>query len=318
MKNLTSFCIGKWQFHRGTSVMLLMSLLVLGACSRQNLLLPTETIVTEKTAVPADSSPTVTASTQPDGTLVATFTPTQTAQPDCLSLGGEVMEASIPSQNMKGELKFHIYLPPCYDQDTSKRFPVLYLIHGQSFNDDQWVRLGAPQTADQLIAGGLPPFIIVMPFDKYHYRQPTADPFDEAMIDELIPYIDATYRTIPDRASRAVGGLSRGGGWALHFALTHPEMFGAFGGHSLAILDEDGTHLSRLLDAIPPEEMPRIFMDIGKSDGLRTSAEKFEAQLTERGIPHEWYMFPGYHNEKYWSSHVEEYLKWYTSGWAGE
>jgi len=229
-----------------------------------------------------------------------------------------VQAASLPSENMGGLLQFHIYLPPCYDRDTSRRYPVLYLIHGQSYSDDQWVHLGVAQAADKLITGGAPAFIIVMPFDVYQYRQPATDPFDEAVIEELIPYIDSTYRTHANRASRAVGGLSRGAGWALHFALTHPELFGAFGGHSLAILDEDGPRLSRWLDALPPGEMPRIFMDIGKDDGLLPSVAEFEAMLTTHEIPHDWYINPGVHNEEYWSRHVEEYLKWYASGWGQE
>lgn len=237
--------------------------------------------------------------------------------PECLLLAGQILSDSIPSTHMNGELKFQIYLPPCYDQNTVQRYPVLYLVHGQSFNEDQWVRLGAPEAADEQIAAGMPPFIMVMPFDKYHYRQPEADPFDEAVIEELIPFIDSTYRTLPERTSRAVGGLSRGGGWALHFALNYPDLFGAFGGHSLAILDEDGRRISRLLDSIPVEDMPRIYMDIGKSDGLKASTEKFEAQLTDRGIPHEWYVYPGFHNEAYWSKHVKEYIKWYATGWVG-
>jgi enterochelin esterase-like enzyme len=302
--------------HRSPRLLLLSLLVILGGCSGQSAA-PSGTQA-NGTLPPPDSSLTVTASTPPGGTPSPVNNPTLTSEPDCTTLGGQVKASHIPSQNMKGNFDFHVYLPPCYDQDTTRRYPVLYLFHGQSFNDDQWVRLGAPPTADKLIAAGMPPFIIVMPFDKYHYRQPATDPFDEAVIEELIPYIDATYRTVPERTSRAVGGLSRGGGWALHFALNYPKLFGAFGGHSLAILDEDGTHLSRLLNAIPPDQMPRIFMDIGKSDGLRTSAAKFEAQLTERGIPHEWYINPGFHDEEYWSRHVEEYLKWYASGWAGE
>jgi enterochelin esterase-like enzyme len=294
----------------------LLILLLSNGCSPQN----TPDIETKigGTLTPMDATPAATSSPPPGQAPTLAVKPAITDEPDCLILGGQVKAAHIPSINMKNDFSFHVYLPPCYEEDTAQRYPVLYLIHGQSFNDDQWVRLGAPLAADKLIGDGMPPFIIVMPFDKYHYRQPAADPFDEAVIDELIPYIDSTYRTIPERASRAVGGLSRGGGWALHFALNHPELFGAFGGHSLAILDEDGRRLSRLLDAIPVENMPRILMDIGKSDGLRASVEKFEAQLTERGIPHEWYVYPGYHNEEYWTKHVEEYIKWYASGWAGE
>jgi enterochelin esterase-like enzyme len=292
-------------------------LLILSACARANPALSTTMAATNKsTPIPVVSSPTATL-TLSSPTITPSL-PHSTTMPDCLLQDGQVMATSIPSIQLKGELKFHLYLPPCYDQNTTQRYPVLYLIHGQSFNDDQWVRLGATKAADELIAAGMLPFIIVMPFDKYHYRQPASDPFDEAVIEELIPFIDSTYRTIPERTSRAVGGLSRGGGWALHFALNYPDLFGTFGGHSLAILEEDGRHLSRLLDAIPAEEMPRIFMDIGKSDGLKASAGKFEAQLTERGIPHEWYVYPGFHNEAYWSKHVREYIKWYAAGWMGQ
>ena len=294
----------------------LLILLLSSDCSPQN----TPDIKTKSggTLTPTDTIPAATSSPPPGGTPTQSARPAFTDEPDCLTLGGQVIATHIPSINMKSDFSFHVYLPPCYEEDTARRYPVLYLIHGQSFNDDQWVRLGAPLAADKLIGDGMPPFIIVMPFDKYHYRQPAADPFDESVIEELIPYIDSAYRTIPERASRAVGGLSRGGGWALHFALNHPELFGAFGGHSLAILDEDGRRISRLLDALPVENMPRILMDIGKSDGLRASVEKFEAQLTERGLPHEWYVYPGYHDEDYWAKHVEEYIKWYASGWAGE
>ena len=288
------------------------ALLVLGSCSRQ----PAPTVGTKTNQVSPTSVSSPTLTPLPAPTLQGK--PAATEVSECLTIGGQVRATSIPSKPFNGELKFHIYLPPCYDQDSVRRYPVLYLFHGQSFTDDQWVRLGAPLAADKLIASGMPPFIIVMPYDKYHYRQPATDPFDEAVIEELIPYIDSTYRTLPERTSRAVGGLSRGAGWALHFALEYPELFGAFGGHSLAILDEDGRHLSRLLNSIPVEEMPRIYMDIGKSDGLKSSVEKFEAQLTQRGVPHEWYIYPGFHNEKYWSKHVEEYMKWYASGWVGD
>jgi enterochelin esterase-like enzyme len=310
-----------------TSRMILLGLLAfISACTRVNALPSVTETANSGTLMLADSSPTATMTpflpptASPQIMEIPTLvpTPSPTPEPDCLSLGGKVEATSIPSLNMEGPLRFHIYLPPCYDEDTTRRYPVLYLIHGQTYKDDQWVRLGAARAADKLIAGGAPPFIIVMPFDKYHYRPPSTDPFDEAVIQELIPYIDSTYRTLTERSFRAVGGLSRGGGWALHFALNYPDLFGAFGGHSLATLDEDGPRLRRLLDAISPEEMPRFFLDIGEDDGLKVNAGKFESMLTDRGIPHEWYLFPGFHNEEYWARHVEEYLKWYEAGWKQE
>jgi enterochelin esterase-like enzyme len=177
------------------------------------------------------------------------------------------------------------------------------------------VRLGAPQTADRLIAGGdASPFIIVMPYDKSS-AQPSEDPFDQALQEELLPYIEEAYRTCGERTCRAAGGLSRGGGWSIHYGLTRPDLFSAIGGHSPAIFDSEGPRLSRLLNAIPAGLMPRWFLDIGEGDRLTASTRSFEQSLTSRGIEHDWRLYTGVHNEEYWSSHIEEYLRWYTQGW---
>jgi S-formylglutathione hydrolase FrmB len=130
-----------------------------------------------------------------------------------------------------GRLQFRIYLPPCYDADTSQTYPSLYLIHGQTFNDDQWERIGAPAAADRLIAtDAVPPFIIVMPYDRSS-AQPWEDPFDEAVVEELIPTVESSFRACPERECRAVGGLSRGG-----WAITRPDPPGPVqrGGRPLA------------------------------------------------------------------------------------
>ena len=165
------------------STFYLVTLALLGACASIPIHQPVIAEETRLLMLP-DLSPTILVLTQgiqsTEVTPSRTLSISQTPSPGCNSISGNVLTVSIPSIPVKGELKFHLYLPPCYEQDTSQRYPVLYLIHGQSFNDDQWVRLGAPQAADELIAAGMPPFIIVMPFDKYHYRQPATDPFDEA------------------------------------------------------------------------------------------------------------------------------------------
>jgi enterochelin esterase-like enzyme len=210
-----------------------------------------------------------------------------------------------------------VYLPPCYDQQTERSYPVLYLIHGQSYNDDQWERLGADKTADALITTGeVSPFIIVMPRDRYG-GQPTEDNFARVIVEELIPYLDHTYRTLPDRAHRAVGGLSRGAGWAVHLAITHWELFSALGAHSPAIFYTDAQKMRLWLDAIPSDMYPRIFIDVGDRDRLEImdSAVWFEELLNQRNIPHEWYLFSGFHEEAYWHAHIEIYLRWYTKDW---
>jgi enterochelin esterase-like enzyme len=217
-------------------------------------------------------------------------------------------------------LDYIVYLPPCYDQLPERRFPVLYLIHGQNYNNDQWDRLGADETADALIASGeIPPFIMVFPRDR-SWAQPTEDRFGEVLVTSLIPHIDQEYRTLPDRAYRAIGGLSRGAGWAVHLGLKEWELFGAIGANSLPVFWTDTAHVAEWLDAIPKESLPRIYLDIGEKDRptILQSAIWFENLLTEKNIPHEWHLFSGYHEEAYWESHVEQYLRWYTKGWELE
>ncbi|MCG8376698.1 MAG: hypothetical protein MI702_09485, partial [Chlorobiales bacterium] len=128
---------------------------------------------------------------------------------DCRQAGGKIQHFDLESQHLDQGLQFRVFTPPCYEEEGQRRYPVLYLIHGQTFNDDQWDRLGADETAAELIAAEeIAPFLIVMPFD-ISSTQPSLDPFDEAVVNELVPFIDAHFRTIAEREQRAVGGLSR-------------------------------------------------------------------------------------------------------------
>jgi enterochelin esterase-like enzyme len=194
---------------------------------------------------------------------------------------------------------------------------VLYLIHGQTYSDDQWDRLGVDETADRLIrAGELSPLLIVMPRDRV-WSQPTEDHFGQAVTEALIPWIDSNYRTAANRENRAIGGLSRGGAWAVHLGLSRWELFSAIGAHSLTVFWNDASRINGWLDAIPTESFPRIYLDIGDQDRPEVveSASWFEGLLDERGLPHEWHTFAGTHDEAYWQAHVEQYLRWYGFEW---
>jgi enterochelin esterase-like enzyme len=269
--------------------------------------------------IPYSPTPTST----PVALSTSTATPVPTASPtpsNCLIKGGRIIRDYLVTDLLPLSLNFRVYLPPCYDQQPERRYPVLYLFHGQSYNDDQWDRLGVDEVEDRLVAAGeMAPFIIVMPRDR-NGGQPTENNFAKAIADVLVPYIDQTYRTLPDRNHRAVGGLSRGAGWAIHLGLTHWQMFGVVGGHSPAIFYSDAQVMRALLDAIPLGAFPRIYLDIGDKDRdeLMTSTLWFEKLLNEAGIPHEWYLFSGYHEESYWRAHVEDYLRWYALEWTTE
>jgi enterochelin esterase-like enzyme len=221
----------------------------------------------------------------------------------------EALDAFKPAQ------EFLVYLPPCYDEKTDERYPVLYLLHGQTYTDDQWIRLGAVQALDQLILSGeSKPFIVVFPDDRY-WNLVAGPGFGKRLIEDIIPYIDSTYRTIPDRDHRAIGGMSRGAGWSLRLGFTHWELFGIIGLHSLAVLQKDANKLGAWIANIPPASRPLIFMDIGDRDTELIMAQQIEAQFTEYDIVHEWHLYGGAHTEEYWGAHTEEYIRWYAEQW---
>lgn len=215
-------------------------------------------------------------------------------------------------------MAFRVYLPPCYGQRAS-RYPVVYLLHGQTFSDDQWDRLGAGEAADTLILSGLvSPFIIVMPREANSFDDIFLSPFSADLIDGLIPWIDANYTTCAERACRAIGGLSRGGAWALRLGLLHWDLFAAIGLHSTPPFIGDSNRVPAWIKNIPPNELPLLYLDTGKRDWYIGDTSRLEEQLTQLGVPHEWYLFNGTHEEAYWSSHVLDYLTWYSRVWENQ
>ena len=193
---------------------------------------------------------------------------------------------------------------------------MLYFLHGQSFRDDQWDRLGADETLDEMInSGEYKPFIIVMPKETNYMIDQWTSKYGPSLAEELIPWMDEHYRTIPNRSNRAIGGLSRGAAWAMRTGMIYWETFGSIGCHSFAPFRGDFNEAPFWFKKIPVEDLPRIYIDMGTMDVNLDPANVFEIRLSKYRIPHEWQIFLGNHNEKYWSEHVVDYLKWYSEGW---
>ncbi|HSW28413.1 MAG TPA: alpha/beta hydrolase family protein [Longimicrobiales bacterium] len=156
------------------------------------------------------------------------------APPAQAQQGGRVLEGrTLFSKALNREWAYTIYLPPDYER-SERAYPVFYLLHGMGGEHTNWARYGdAQMTADSLIAASaMPPAILVMP-DGKNSSYVDSDPatgygaMETALVQDLIPHIDATYRTIPTRRARMIGGLSMGGYGAIHTAFKHPELFGA-------------------------------------------------------------------------------------------
>jgi enterochelin esterase-like enzyme len=254
----------------------------------------------------------------PEATLltekIATHEPLSDKE-DCSSSG--VLERyQIDSVLLNEPLFFNVYYPPCYDPNRVPGYPVLYALHGQNFNDTMWVDLGLVDIADRLIhAGELPAFVTVMPYEENYFRGSDVNNFPSAVTEEIIPWIENTLNVCEEKKCRAIGGISRGASWAMRIGLSEWDMFGAIGSHSLPTFRGDISNLPLWLEKIPFGEEPRIYIDTGRFDPEVKSTYRFESVLSEKGIPHEWHLNEGRHNEEYWEAQMEAYLRWYCEVW---
>jgi putative membrane-bound dehydrogenase-like protein len=158
---------------------------------------------------------------------------------------GHLREIFFHSKSTNSERRAFVYTPPDYDQSADQRYPVLYLQHGYGENEYGWGAQGhAGRIMDNLIAEGKAmPFIIVMTYGMTNeirfggMAEFKIEPFQTVLIDELIPYVDANFRTLADQPNRAMAGLSMGGMETKTITLNNLTVFshiGLFSGGSIA------------------------------------------------------------------------------------
>jgi predicted alpha/beta superfamily hydrolase len=150
---------------------------------------------------------------------------------------GNVVQILFPSKSTGTSRRAFVYTPPGYYKDSSVRYPVLYLQHGWGEDETAWSNQGhANLIMDNLIAAAkIKPFIIVMTYGMTNevgfggLRDFKIDAFQTVLVDELIPYVDANFRTLADRPNRAMAGLSMGGMETKMITLNRPDVFSHYG-----------------------------------------------------------------------------------------
>lgn len=150
---------------------------------------------------------------------------------------GNVQQVLFPSKSTGTSRRAFVYTPPGYEKDKSKKYPVLYLQHGWGEDETAWSNQGhANLIMDNLVAEGKTnPFIIVMTYGMTnevrwgHINEFKIDPFQTVLVDELIPYVDANFRTLANKDNRAMAGLSMGGMETIMITLNKPDVFGYYG-----------------------------------------------------------------------------------------
>jgi enterochelin esterase-like enzyme len=279
---------------------------------------PTALISSAETATtPIIPTPAATPTNTPNPLVkVATALP-PTSTPIPCPTNGTTIPATYASTIEGPTRTYRIYLPPCYETET-RRYPTLYLLHGNAYGAEEWDNIGIDEEADRLIlAQEIAPVIIVMPEGRSlsDFTSGGDYSYEAVLVNELIPHVDAVYRT---NKQRAIGGLSRGGYWAAEVAFRHPDLFTSVGLHAPVFLDTgDDTTINPLWTVESADITPLcIAIDFGAEDIYVNTALPIRNALLARQIPHRWTIYPdGNHQYPYWTVHRTDYIRWYMEQW---
>src|SRR5271167_2568824 len=252
---------------------------------------------------------------------------------------------SIPSKILARGVPYCVLLPPSYDSDKTRHYPILYLLHGLGDNEQMLVHSGGMNLVEDLWEQHeLGEFLIATPAGGTSFFINSRDGkrrYEDFFLQEFLPGVEKRYRTQAGRGTRGIAGISMGGYGALHIAFRHPQLFAAVGAHSAALIEklpnvsaQNARQLSQLrvlgeafgspFDAAfwnqnDPVTIARtanlaglkIYFDCGSEDdyGFDAGAEALDKLLTSRHIPHEFHLYPGGHDWEYFAQHLPALLE---------
>ena len=222
---------------------------------------------------------------------------------------GKLEMVEYDSKSVGNKRKALVYTPPGYSADT--KYPVLYLLHGIGGDEEEWRRGGHPEVIlDNLIADKkAAPMIIVMPNGRAQTDDrpgpnamataPAFGKFDQDLLGSLIPFIESKYSVIKDRESRALAGLSMGGGQSLNFGLANLDTFSWIGGFSSA------PNTKPVAELVPDPEkatqqLKLLWISAGNKDGLIRISQNVHGYLKEKNVPHIWHVDEHAHDFQHW------------------
>ena len=253
---------------------------------------------------------------------------------------GELTAVEYDSKSLGTRRRMRVYMPP--DYSSSKKYPVLYLLHGIGGTDTEWtLSCHANNVIDNLLAEGkIQPMVMVFPDGNSSRtvadlaaggRAAPADsqpaegrgaappgpgrgrggmnmeawltPFENDLLKDIIPYIDSHYSVLSDRDHRALAGLSMGGGQALNIGLVHPERFAYVGGFSSAP-DTRQPPSALVPDPSVPKQLKLVWLGCGNRDGLIRISQAVHSYFKENGVPHIWHVDGNAHDTTEWDNNL--------------
>ncbi len=224
---------------------------------------------------------------------------------------GTIETVEYDSTTVGNKRKTLVYLPPGYSTDS--KYPVLYLLHGIGGDEEEWHQHGHPEIIlDNLIADKKAvPMIVVLPNGRaqpndraegnVYATAPAFANFENDLLIDLIPFIQAKYAAQTNRENRALAGLSMGGGQSLNFGLAHLDTFAWIGGFSPAPNTKSPEEL--LPDPDRATQMLKLlWISGGDRDGLIYIGQRTHAYLKQKNIPHIWQVDSGGHDFNVWKN----------------
>lgn len=256
---------------------------------------------------------------------------------------------SIRSKVLAQPVRYCALLPPSYDTDKARHYPVLYYLHGLGDNEQSLLNLGGWNLVENLREKGRAgEFLIFAPDGGRSFYINSRDArvrYEDFFIREFVPAMEAKYRAWAGRASRGITGVSMGGYGALHMALKYPQMFGAVSSHMGALIETisaaltDARELGRGLSFLgevfgrpfdrafwernSPFTLAReanglarlkIYFDCGREDdyGFDAGAQALHELLQSRGVAHEFHIYPGGHDWNFVSEHMSASMEFHS------
>jgi enterochelin esterase-like enzyme len=259
---------------------------------------------------PATNTPKLQHTITVQPTKTATLKPTEVG---CQEKNGTVLDSQVAAVGYTEPLEYKIYLPPCYKENPPDGgYPLLTLIHGQTYTPQQWIDIGLVEKMDQLITSGeIEPFVVVMPYESSAY----SGGLHTAIVVDLISHLQEEYLVCQGSSCNAIGGISRGGGWALTAAFKNTDFFISLGLHSVP---SSAGHLDIVrygAASAGVENLPRIWVDFGMADYWYASEKDLVDTFDYAEVAYDFTLNEGGHDNEYWESHLIEYLRWYAVGW---
>jgi S-formylglutathione hydrolase FrmB len=262
---------------------------------------------------------------------------------------------ALSSRTLGRPVRYCVLLPPGYDSAPSRRYPIVYFLHGLGGNERTLLDTGGWNLVEDLRQDGkIGDFLIVTPEAWASFYVNAAGGqlrYSDFFLEEFVPLVESRYRVRRERRSRAVTGVSMGGYGALRFAFRYPESFAAVSAQSAALMTaspeelnaaiRSGTPLGRLLGTVfgNPIDVAhwkdndplvlakrnqaairsvRIYFNCGREDQFEFSsgAEALHRELDAEAIQHEYHLYPGDHSASYFLRHFDEVMEFHWRSFA--